>query len=95
LQDHISEGGQVFYGENDFRFQHEDFFFIPKLLPEHNFRWLKQLTMTVPFITEECSTPLENFQELGHMPLLLKEKNRSTANLCEFQLKLFDATYIH
>ncbi|KAH7067257.1 hypothetical protein BKA63DRAFT_570568 [Paraphoma chrysanthemicola] len=65
----FSEGGQVFYGENDFRFQHEDFFFIPKLLPEHNFRWLKQLTMTVR------SSP-------KNVPLLLRTSKNSATCPC-------------
>ncbi|KAH7083989.1 hypothetical protein FB567DRAFT_630443 [Paraphoma chrysanthemicola] len=90
----LSEGSQVFYGENDFRFQHEDFFFIPKRLPEHNFRWLKQLTMKVPFFVGRCSTRLEKFQEFGDMPLSPRQKDRSTARLNYLQKRLFEEEYI-
>jgi hypothetical protein len=44
------EGGQVFYGENHFRFWRErDFFMVGRELPAHNLAWLKTLTFAVPF----------------------------------------------
>jgi hypothetical protein len=45
------EGGQVFCGENHFMFQETwDCIHITQMLPLHNSRWLKELTIAIPFV---------------------------------------------
>jgi len=54
MQSHQFEGGQVFYGENEFKFPHYyDFLDIGRALPPHNLAWVKELTMSIPFPVDD------------------------------------------
>jgi hypothetical protein len=44
-----SEGSQVFYGDNKFRFEMPyNILSVLQILPAHNFNWLKELTVPLP-----------------------------------------------